>query len=372
MNPARGGNVSGGGRGGRGGGSHYGSRGIRLSPLVYREVSRSSPTVAELGDVLPTSVSSEEDVRKFSVLSLVDAHAINTGKFSGSGAQSLRKISSKNSASYSSRGGNVSGGGRGGRDGGRHYSSRGRSSPLVYREVSCSSSTVAQLVDAHAINNAGKISASGAQSLRKKSSKNSANYKSRNEANNNNKAGKVGSYAAKPSSFVSSGVLNTQVVEHRAIESGEVNAKCGAFEMHTTGFGSKMLAMMGYVEGGGLGKDGRGMAKPIELSQRPKSLGLGAEVPETSDRNVKPQPHPKSVGHKAKSTKNESQKLGLFEKHTLGFGSKMMAKMGFLEGTGLGKDSQGIVNPIAAVRLPKLKGLGWVPRGELFAFVSLV
>ncbi|GFP81687.1 g patch domain-containing protein 2 [Phtheirospermum japonicum] len=235
-------------------------------------------------------------------------------------------------------------------------------------------------VGAHAINNAGKPGASprvGSQSFRKKSSKNSVTYttyKSSNEAKNNT-TGKVGSYAAQPLSFISSGILNTEVVEFRTIGSDEMKdtcsgskveanaAECGAFEMHTTGFGSKMLAKMGYVEGGGLGKDGRGMAKPIEVSQRPKSLGLGAEVPETSDRSAKPQL--KAVGRKAKSfgtngksAKNKSQELGSFEKHTLGFGSKMMAKMGFVEGTGLGKDSQGIVNPVAAVRRPKSMGLG--------------
>ncbi|EPS60366.1 hypothetical protein M569_14436, partial [Genlisea aurea] len=51
----------------------------------------------------------------------------------------------------------------------------------------------------------------------------------------------------------------------------------GSFERHTTGFGSKMLAKMGYVGGRrGLGKDGQGISEPIEVSQRPKSLGLGA------------------------------------------------------------------------------------------------
>jgi hypothetical protein len=35
-----------------------------------------------------------------------------------------------------------------------------------------------------------------------------------------------------------------------------------------------------------------------------------------------------------------SSKLGTFEMHIKGFGSKMMAKMGFIEGTGLGKDGR--------------------------------
>ncbi|GFP99512.1 alpha-ketoglutarate-dependent dioxygenase alkb [Phtheirospermum japonicum] len=71
MNPARGGNRSGGGgRSGRGGGRHYSSRG-RSSPLVYREVVRSSPAVAQPDDVSPISGSSEA-VRRNSVLSSID------------------------------------------------------------------------------------------------------------------------------------------------------------------------------------------------------------------------------------------------------------------------------------------------------------
>ncbi|KAK8683021.1 hypothetical protein V6N13_039096 [Hibiscus sabdariffa] len=39
-------------------------------------------------------------------------------------------------------------------------------------------------------------------------------------------------------------------------------------------------------------------------------------------------------------------------------GLKMMAEMGFVQGMGLGKDSQGITNPLVATRLPKSQRLG--------------
>jgi len=51
----------------------------------------------------------------------------------------------------------------------------------------------------------------------------------------------------------------------------------GEFEKHTTGFGSKMLAKMGYARGQGLGRDGAGIADPILAVQRGKNVGLGAD-----------------------------------------------------------------------------------------------
>jgi hypothetical protein len=54
--------------------------------------------------------------------------------------------------------------------------------------------------------------------------------------------------------------------------------KFGAFEAHTTGFGSKMLAKMGFQgEGSGVGTPGReGISEPVLAMTRSKRLGLGA------------------------------------------------------------------------------------------------
>jgi hypothetical protein len=47
-----------------------------------------------------------------------------------------------------------------------------------------------------------------------------------------------------------------------------------------------------------------------------------------------------------------AEKLGDFEKYTRGMGSKLMAKMGYIPGTGLGKDAQGRIIPVSAQILP--------------------
>lgn len=234
------------------------------------------------------------------------------------------------------------------------------------------------------------------QSTPGKLMKNSANRRARSDASEKKQGGKHAiKYADQPVSFVSSGIMQDDAVEETiVVDPGEKNAsesmmvprsaRLGAYEMHTKGFGSKMLAKMGFVEGGGLGKDGQGIVQPIEAIQRPKSLGLGVEITEAKnnrgnssradpDKFGSFEKHTKGFGPKslglgvefteAKNNRGNSSravpvKIGSFEKHTKGFGSRMMAKMGFVEGTGLGKDAQGITKPLTAVRLPKSRGLG--------------
>lgn len=204
-----------------------------------------------------------------------------------------------------------------------------------------------------------------------KSSKSVTVHGNSGKASKKKGSAKKVAYANQPMSFVSSGILQSDSVEVRSVDAVEINetfeskvmdssTQFGAFEVHTKGFGSKMMAKMGYVEGGGLGKDGQGMSKPIETIRRPKKLGLGVEFSNTDDDSARKESHSDSARKEShsNSAKKGSQNLGAFEKHTKGFGSKMMARMGFVEGMGLGRDSQGIVNPLVAVRLPKSRGLG--------------
>ncbi|KAM3400533.1 hypothetical protein ACQJBY_005410 [Aegilops geniculata] len=193
------------------------------------------------------------------------------------------------------------------------------------------------------------------------------------------------SFAERPVSFVSSGTMAETATEAVAVGStaGDVSSekavgsdsKLGTFETHTKGFGSKMMAKMGFIEGTGLGKDGQGILQPVQAIQRPKSLGLGVEFDSEleaakarSEPPAKARPEPAANARRELSRSRseprrntrppEMYDCGTFERHTKGFGSKMMVKMGFVRGSGLGKDGQGIVNPLTAVRRPKSRGLG--------------
>lgn len=68
--------------------------------------------------------------------------------------------------------------------------------------------------------------------------------------------------------------------------------------------------------------------------------------------------------HKSLLTLQSNESLGNWEKYTRGIGSKLMIQMGYVIGTGLGKRSDGRIEPIEAQVLPARKSLG------LFKFLS--
>ncbi|XP_022222615.2 zinc finger CCCH-type with G patch domain-containing protein [Drosophila obscura] len=52
-----------------------------------------------------------------------------------------------------------------------------------------------------------------------------------------------------------------------------------------------------------------------------------------------------------------TEKLGAWEQYTRGIGSKLMEKMGYIHGTGLGSEGRGIVTPVSAHILPQGRSL---------------
>lgn len=77
------------------------------------------------------------------------------------------------------------------------------------------------------------------------------------------------------------------------------------------------------------------------------ALGLGPDVFKAEEPPPSSLPSPPAP-----------QEFGAFEQHTRGFGSRMLSKMGFVEGQGLGRHRDGIASPLASTQRPKRLGLG--------------
>ena len=60
----------------------------------------------------------------------------------------------------------------------------------------------------------------------------------------------------------------------------------------------------------------------------------------------------------------QNQEVGRFEAHTKGIGAKLLGKMGWKQGQGLGKDGSGLSEPLQAALRPKGMGMGFGNRRE--------
>ncbi|XP_031849475.1 zinc finger CCCH-type with G patch domain-containing protein [Nomia melanderi] len=85
-----------------------------------------------------------------------------------------------------------------------------------------------------------------------------------------------------------------------------------------------------------------------------------SDTSEESDSESDSTEYPKEVViHQSLLTMDNNAPLGNWEKHTRGIGSKLMAQMGYIVGSGLGKRSDGRVEPVEATVLPVGKSLDY-------------
>ena len=74
------------------------------------------------------------------------------------------------------------------------------------------------------------------------------------------------------------------------------------------GFGAKMMAKMGYVEGGGLGKEGQGRNVIVEANLRPQGIGLGAVKEKTEAERQEEKRQAKMRGETVVDSDEEEKK----------------------------------------------------------------
>lgn len=113
----------------------------------------------------------------------------------------------------------------------------------------------------------------------------------------------------------------------------------------TIGIGSPSGSFSSRL-GLGSGRSRRGIGSSIPNPER-KTIGASRERSET------PEPTARSAPKKV------DKGFAKFEKHTKGFASKLMEKMGWKPGQGLGREGEGIVQPIDVKARPKNLGLAY-------------
>lgn len=91
-----------------------------------------------------------------------------------------------------------------------------------------------------------------------------------------------------------------------------------------------------------------------KLSSESETEDTSSSLNFNSNKNDSPEDHFDQV---RPFFPDNSGTLGEWEQHTKGMGSKLMAKMGYVLGQGLGKNGEGRLEPVEAIILPKGKSL---------------
>lgn len=99
------------------------------------------------------------------------------------------------------------------------------------------------------------------------------------------------------------------------------------------------------------------MLLPLFPLEDEKDGGSDSEDGSVGDAEDDSQFVPHFIGDYKKAA-DSGKAFGGWEKHTKGIGSRLMAKMGYVLGSGLGREGEGRLEPVQAMVFPPGRSLG--------------
>ncbi|KAK9819736.1 hypothetical protein WJX72_001760 [[Myrmecia] bisecta] len=155
----------------------------------------------------------------------------------------------------------------------------------------------------------------------------------------------------KPIGFVSSGIVQSTEEKPEDIDASEHRAGLGAST-------SSVRSAHKPSSGGG-----RSDSEEEADADGVLPSAFGRQILEAAEeRRRQEQQRSRQKSEKKKqqaAAPGSASDIGQFEKHTKGIGAKLLAKMGYVPGEGLGAKKQGIAKPIEAKLRPKGMGMGF-------------
>ncbi|GAX75346.1 hypothetical protein CEUSTIGMA_g2790.t1 [Chlamydomonas eustigma] len=166
----------------------------------------------------------------------------------------------------------------------------------------------------------------------------------------------------RPVGFISSGIVNNKPEDNKSEEGTSYDVQGPPEQEGTAGLGSR---------GGGLGFKSAGLQhggaqeeEDEEEEDGVLSTALGARIKQKVAERRKEEREERVLEKKRLETRAADPQFANFEKHSKGIGLKLLMKMGFKPGEGLGRDKGGIIKPIEVKLRPKGQALGFGVRHQ--------